>query len=501
MTVKVIKAIKLMAMPLLFIIVSVSCESDLEGVGTGILDNDLFDTTKETFKVVSYNENDVRVKGNRLGEYLLGVYKNEDMGQLNASIVSQMSFTSSVDFGTEPSIDSIILDIPYRVTKSDEDYVGGASKWQLDSIFGNQDVEYRLSVYELTTFLNTVDPSAPENNLDYYSDDVYDFNPAALYTGLFKPNSTDTVLYVKRPEIIIDEATMSYDIDTIKNSVISPSVKLALDEDFFTTNFLNNPSSFESAAAFVEFFNGLYIEATKVSPSDDTSIMSLNFGQSSMVIYYTNTVSEVRKKQSVNFGFFGVTSNTYTRDYSGSNAEPFLTSPNMALGDKRLYLNGAAGSIALLDLFTEENLDELRSNRWLINEANLIFYIDQNANMDILPERIFLYNHEKGTQLRDAVIEGLAVFGGELERDENGDPEKYTFKITNYLSKVLNDFDPKELSQLGLKVFNPSDVPVQILDVEVQDYSWTPKGIVLHGNDSEDIDKRIQLEVVYTERK
>ena len=173
MTTKVVKAIKLIAIPLLFIIVSVSCESDLGGVGTGILDNDLFDSTKETFKVVSYNENDVRVKANKLGQYLLGAYKNEDMGQLNASIVSQMAFRGTVDFGTEPSIDSIILNIPYQVTKSDEDYDGGASKWELDSIYGNQEVEYRLSVYELTTFLNTVDPSAPENDLDYYFDFVF----------------------------------------------------------------------------------------------------------------------------------------------------------------------------------------------------------------------------------------------------------------------------------------------------------------------------------------
>ena len=453
MTTKVVKTIKLIAIPLLFIIISISCESDLEGVGTGILDNDLFNTTKETFKVASYNENDVRVKANRLGQYLLGVYKNDDMGQLNASIASQMSYAGTVDFGTDPSIDSIILNIPYQVTKDTEDYTGGASKWKLDSIYGNQEVEYILSVYELKTFLNTLDPSAPENALDYYSDEIYDYNTTALYSGSFKPNSTDTVLYVKRPEIIIDDATMAFDIDTIKNALIAPSIKLPLDEDFFTNNFLDNPSVFESPAAFVAFFNGLYIEATKVSPTDDTSVMSLNFGQSTMVIYYTNTVDEVRKKQNVVFGFFGVTNNTYVRDYSGSNAEPFLTNPNVVDGDTRLYLNGAAGSVALLDLFTDEDLDELRGNGWLINEASLVFYIDQNANMDILPERLFLYNHENGTQLRDAVREGLSVFGGDLEKDENGDPEKYSFKITNYISKVLNQDNPKEISQLGLKVF------------------------------------------------
>lgn len=498
MTSKVVRAINLIAIPVFLTISLISCEGDLDEVGSGILDNDFFETAHHTSEVISYNNDELKVKANKLGQYLLGIYKNNDVGQLEASIVSQMTF-GSIDFGTDPSIDSVILNIPYHATKNEEDYEGGASKWKLDSIFGNQDTEYTITISELTTFLNTVDPSEPENELDYYSDQTYS-EGALLYSGLFKPNSTDTVLYIKRKEIFIDENNLINDIDTIKTATVSPSIKLPLNTDFFTTTFLGNPSIFESLATFIEYFNGLSIQVAR-NGTDDTSLMSLNFVDSSMKIYYTNTVNEVKKAQTATFGFTGVTNNSYERDYAGSTAEPFLMNPDMLNGDTRLYLNGASGSIALLDLFTVENLEELRANNWLINEANLVFYIDQNANMSVFPERIFLYNHDDSTQLRDMHIEGPTVFGGFLERDENGDPEKYTFKLTSYISKVLDDSNPIELSQLGLKVFNVSDAPSQALDVIINNYSWTPKGIIVHGNNSEEVDKRAKLEIIYTERK
>lgn len=501
MTTKVVKAIKLVAVPLLFIIGMISCEGDIENVGVGVIDNGLFDTKQYSSNVLTYNQNDLEVKANRLGQYLLGIYENDDFGQLNASIAGQLTFISSIDFGVDPKIDSVILNIPYQATRDTEDNSGGSPKWELDSIFGNQDVEYKLSVYELKTYLNTLDPSNPGEVLDYYSDQTYLFNPTALYDGLFKPSKNDTVLYIQRKEIIIDEDTMEHDVDTIKTSTVSPSIKLPLDTDYFTTNFLNNPAVFENPSAFIEFFNGLYIQASKVNASDKTSIMSLNFTISDMTIYYTNTVDDERKKQSARFGYTGVTNNIYDRDYTDSNAKVFLDNPNIIDGDTRLYLNGAAGSFALIDLFTDENIADLRSNNWLINEANIIFYIDnESADESTIPEQIFLYNYEDETQISDVLIDGLISFGGQLERDDDGNPYRYKINITNYISRILSQDDPRELKQLAIKVFNISDTPLQITDVIVQDYSWTPKGVVVHGNQSEDIEKRIVLEIVYTER-
>lgn len=497
---KVMKAIKAIAIPFLFIVAIVSCEGDIEDVGVGVVDKGLFDTNELNSRVLSYNQNDLEVKANNLGQYLLGIYKNDDFGQLNAGLAGQLTFFSSIDFGVEPAIDSVILNIPYQATRSEEDNSNGSPKWELDSIYGNQDVEYILSVHELETYLNTLDPSNPEENLDYYSDEMYMFNEVPLFEGTFKPNKNDTVLYIHRKEIILDEATNTYEIDTIKSTISSPSIKLPLDEAFFTNNFFANPDAFTSPAAFIEFFNGLYIEASKINAADEPSIMSLKMTNASMSIYYTNSVSDVRTKQTASFSFGGVTSNTYDRNYDGSRAKDALDNPDVINGDTRLYLNGAAGSNALIDIFIDEDLEELRANNWLINEANLTFYVDETSDLEVLPERLYLYNYEDGTQIRDVLVEGIDVFGGELERDEAGNPLSYKFRITDFITEILDDIDPIELKQLALKVFNVSDIPVQPLDILVEDYSWTPKGIIVHGSNSENVDKRAKLELIYTER-
>jgi hypothetical protein len=86
-----------------------------------------------------------------------------------------------------------------------------------------------------------------------------------------------------------------------------------------------------------------------------------------------------------------------------------------------------------------------------------------------------------------------------LENDEDGNPWRYKINITDYVSNVLKSDDPLEPTKLGLKVFNISDFPTAFGDVDVRDLSWTIKGVVVHGNNTTDIDKRSKLEIIYSE--
>jgi hypothetical protein len=52
--------------------------------------------------------------------------------------------------------------------------------------------------------------------------------------------------------------------------------------------------------------------------------------------------------------------------------------------------------------------------------------------------------------------------------------------------------------EIGLKVYNPSDTPSAITDVKIREYSWTPKGVVLFGQDPIFGDKRVKLEISYS---
>jgi len=508
MTTKVVNVIKQGVVSLFVIVGLLSCDGNIEDVGVNIVDNNVFDDGEYASDVITYSEFVVKRQGSSLPQYLLGVYKNNDFGQLDASIISQMTFNTEIDFGENPSIDTIIVNIPYYATR-DGSYASETPKYVLDSVVGikkesvsGSDLTkaFVLKVSELTSYLNTLDPTDPSEELVYSTDDTFTYNSTPFYEREFIPNERDTVLYVKRPEITPDPENGIYNIDTIKRVDGLPTLKIPLSEDYFTNNFLNNTAVFESTAAFIEFFNGLYFEASAAPGGPEATITTLNLSAATMTIYYTNDEFSKRAKQTATFNFGNVIVNKYERDYVGSNAEQIIASSDQMLGDAQLAIQGAAGSIALIDVFTDGiELAALRERNLLINDANLVFYVDQTADMSIVPDRIFLYNYDDTTQLPDLLFEGLTTFGGALERDSNGDPYRYVVNITDYISRILSEKDNIDPSTLALKVFNNSDIPSDFSDVDVDDFSWNPKGIILHGNNTTDSTKKVELKITYTE--
>ena len=91
------------------------------------------------------------------------------------------------------------------------------------------------------------------------------------------------------------------------------------------------------------------------------------------------------------------------------------------------------------------------------------------------------------------------AFDGNLERDDDDLPYRYTVNITDYISEVLKSENPTEISKLAVKVYNISDIPASGTDTEITNFSWTPKGVVVHGNQSLNLEKRLKLEISYTE--
>ena len=372
-----------------------------------------------------------------------------------------------------------------------------------DSVFGDANVEFKLGIYELKTYLNTLDPIDPSKPAIYYSDKEFQKGDTPFYSGNFKVNPNDTVAYIKR---YMPNGITVYKKDTIKATDKSPSIKIPLNESLIKQIFVDNAAGaeFQSIDNFQRYFRGFYIEAEAIT-SNKSHIVSLAMANARMVIYYSKDEDEganidlngnkingelgVRTKHNFEFAFGAIKSNVLKRDVA----------PHQS-GEDRLYVQGAAGSMATIDLFKNENIKDLQKNNWLINDASLIFYVDQNAASNIVPEQLFIYNYEDNEQITDVMTEGLVAAGGLLEKDANGKPYRYVFKITDYISKLLSANAPADLEKktLGLKVYNPSDTPSAISDVKVRDYSWTPKGVVLYGQNPSFEDKRVKLEISYT---
>jgi len=505
MAIKVVNALKYLGLFSIVFFTIISCEKEIESIGVNLVDSDNFTTDKKITEVITANKNIDKVPSNGIAQYLLGVYSDNEFGTLKASIVSQLNLpvtAEAYNYGTNYGIDSVLMFIPYQSTKSADKYSDGKPKFSIDSVFGNPDVEFQLGIYELKTYLNTLDPNDPSKPAIYYSDKEFQKGDTPFYLGNFKVNPNDTVAYVKR---YMPNGVTSYTKDTIKQTDKSPTIKIPLNENLVKQIFVNNAAGaeFQSLDNFQRYFRGFYIEATALT-SNKSHLISLAMANAKMVIYYSKDEDEgatvdlngnkingelgVRTKHSYEFAFGSIKSNMLKRDLA----------PHQS-GEDRLYIQGAAGSIATIKLFNNENLVDLQDNNWLINDANLIFYVDQNAASNIAPEQLFIYNYSDNLQFTDVMTEGIDAAGGKLERDVDGKPYRYVFKITDYISRLLKTDEPLELVEIGLKVYNPSDTPSAIDDIKVRDYSWTPKGVVLFGDDPSFGDKSVKLEISYTQ--
>ena len=535
MTTKIITIFKYITIAFIATLSFTSCESDFENVGGDLVDNGVFDTKKIDLDLIAYTKNIDASRVDNIESFKitslkmpLGIYNTADFGLLKSSLITQVSLPSGLDWADNPNLDAVYLEIPYDATSVRE--AGDTKpKFELNNILGDQDVTYQVRVMRLGTFLSRLDPADPSKAKKYYSDKVYTLEEELYPWTDFKPSINDTVAYYDRT--MLDTAVNGYaEIqvqDTIKHTDNNPFIRFPLDKNFFIDNFIGgNQANFENNNDFQSFFKGIVIEVA----GSDGSIMMLDTSLGNLNLYYTNTVTKTevetdvdkdldgdgdidntsvtydeRTKKTATFSLGGIRTNHFDRDYSSANGNTQITTPNMVDGEKKLYVQGAAGSIAVIDLFNGVDITALRNRNLLINEANLTFYID-NQNDNDIPNRLLLFKLDADgtnpdTQVLDAITENT-FFNGYLQKDGDN-PTKYKVNITDYISEILKKEDFTTPSKLGLKIYNGLDTPSTVNDTIVTDHSWNPKGVVLYGNKylETDVDysKRLKLEIYYTE--
>lgn len=497
----------------------VSCENDFTDIGSNVISNTKFDTNSITLDITAENSPLERVQSDnisrQLGQYLLGVYNRPEYEKLEASIVSQVSITTGLQviddaniYGADTTvvtkIDTVFLKLPYQVT------LNADNEFEIDSVFGDATKSFNLNVYRSNTFMNLYRPSDPTKFNRFYSNDVFEKTGSELNDQVnfpFIPNKNDTALVVKRR--LYDNSVSNLDtiqfFNTVALTVPIPFARIPLDEDKFKELFLDKyeSSEFASQTAFNDYFRGVILEAT----GTDGSLVSFNFNNTnanfnpSIEVYYTNTVLKdgttvldtIYKNNS--FPLSGFRVNTFTME---DKVYPI---------NDEIIIQGAAGSEGEITLFDQNKIDELRANNLLINDASLTLYINQSADTTYAPERLYLYKNNKDllspsfSQIIDAISE--ASFGGisgELERDGSGKVEKYTFKITDYISNILSG-DTNYSPTLKLKVYSPSDAPTSTTDTIFRNYNWNPKAVTLFNNSTADENKKAVLKISYSEKK
>jgi hypothetical protein len=548
----------------------VSCDKDFNEIGSDVIGENNFGFERNTTStVVAFNQPTGVVQSNNLPINALGIYNNPVFGKTKANFVSQLQMASvnpTFDPALLVSLDSVVLTVPYFSKR--KSVTDGKTAYELDSIAGSGPIN--LKIFESGYTLLDLDPSQNfEQQQKYYTDQDNLFNSTKIganggplnnssslvENAQFVPSPKEFVKY-KRNNILVLSTTEV-------ESRSEPRMSLKLDKAFFQSKIINAPAgSLQNNNVFKNYFKGIYFQ---VDDALSGTLLKLNFRSpdANITMYYTEHASLVDKDNNpatpkvpetfdhdsnpatpevnknviktfvLNFGGNTVNLIEHTPTPVYANA---LSTPNPVQGDEKLYIKGGAGgSVALIDLFGPDNhgadgisgapngvadeLDIIKSKKWLINEANLTFYINKDEMGNIPePQRVYLYDAKNKQPLID-YADGTTtvnpkfnkfVHGGILERETaaGGRGIKYKIRITNHVRNLVNK-DSTNV-RLGISVTESiaiiansrlkNPVPGSIDRLPVASVI-NPFGTVLFGSKAVPAvpeDKRLKLEIYYT---
>lgn len=442
--------------------------------------------------------------------------------------------------GTNPLVEDSI---------EDEGFIANnfSKKVDIDSIYVNdeiinRDVEtsFGLKVERSTYFLRDLDPNTNfQEAQEYYSSQQ--FSPSFVSEVLFEGD-----YMITDDQLLLDQFDNSSTADineSEQKAILDPGIRVPLDAAFFQENIINKEGESEllSQANFSEFMRGIHLSTTSIT---DDVMMLLDMKDAAITIYYhyskvdTNgTTDDTSDDEIITENAQFVLSSLLEQNGFTSgiaintlNDELYPAIINDALGLEgnapKLYLKGGAGTYTKIKLFSEDDsegqavIDQIKANNWIINEANLVFYIDREtldgAGNVLEPLRLYLYNTEDNLPLFNRLTENtdqttiplLGAFlnyDGIIQKSSDGKGEKYSIRITDHINNILvrdvnnsplgltltPDIEFIGINEAMLTNGNAEDVPVS--------QTLSPLGTVLFGSLPENGDKRLKLEIFYSE--
>ncbi|WP_339916040.1 DUF4270 domain-containing protein [Yeosuana marina] len=557
---KIFKALKFTSVFLLIAATFIGCDKEFNTIESDVIGVKNFETDHALVPITSFNKKLDSLQINNLPTTELGVFNDPVYGQTKASIIAQVVPTSfSPSFGDNPAIDSVVLSIPYySKTAADSPDADGNTVYSIsDSLYGTAPI--KLSVYQNNYFLRDFDPNSQTNeaqkfyshaNGDINTTDNFaitesgsinfdDFKGDLIYeNGNFTPSSDAIV-----------EKIVNGDTETLERSI--PALRVMLDPTFWKTAIIDKEGSTElsNGNSFKNYFRGLYFKAEAIGNDGNMVMLNLRSSASKITIYYSydSTITTGERLQSTyTLNFTGNILNTFINDYS---SVP-LANGDKTNGDEKLYLKGAEGSMAEVDLFTgavdyngeqisaldafkktyravDANGNYIVKNgkfelKKLINEAQLVVYEDENMTAPVdyhKYDRLYAYDIKNNIPLIDYnnfydptgnstdPLNSKYVHLGQRQTDDNG-ISKYKIRLTEHLNNIL--LRDSTNTKIGLvlstnvnetsssDILNSHDAVTGVPSASI----INPRGTVLYGSNQNVPDnRRMELEVFFTDPK
>ena len=564
--------------PIALVLALASCDKKFNEVGIEVLPENLIQGKKAYYPVnVSHTLIDV-AQTNAGGVLQLGERNDNLFGTTSSSVVSQFNLSTyparfgsknaesetSENFDEQETVTDVWLEIPFFTNQVDADGDGlvdaydvddadpnsdsdadGASdiaernagtdptnpdtdgdgildgedtetenpnpdkKWYaIDSLFGNSEATFDVEVTKLNYFLRQLDPD-------------YNFEQQQPYYSNFNFDSyKDIQLGTENIQLSFDE--ISVEGENAQN--LTPRLRVPLDKSFFQQQIFDKEGATElsTVESFQDYFRTIAIETSNFS---SPLLMLLDFDRMVIRVAYTYksedtdadpvVIVDEDSDYVINAGFLKF--NTINRTTAISSTLHDIVS---ATAPTQIALGGGLGSVATIDLFEDEDALEAikgEGDSWLLNEANLTFYVDKQAveqNGLALPQRLYVYNADTNAAIIDFSQDATAtstlskvVYGGYLIDDD--EKQYYKIRITDHFRNIIKNDSVNVKLRLAVADAFSSQSPVIMAKVDNTTLNKVPvgtvsapKSIIMVGPNPTDpalLDLKLQLEVFYTE--
>lgn len=397
------------------IVALASCTDELSKAGLGLLPTgDLVTIRKITVKdIQAYTVSDEKQRTDEPGYNLLGTYVDPIFGKTTADFACQFRLSGSPDYSKNAQPDSLVLYLLYM------------------DFYGDTITPQRLNVYELASDLDL--------DLKYYQD----VNLKAL-----AGNKVGQIDYTPKFELWFDSIrtipTAGSSKTTPKDTVIQ-EIAIKLDASLIQKLMAFESSSESPNDEFLEYFKGLYIEASDLNQGGAImNIYTLASG-SRMVLHYHND-----EKDSLVYNFNindnAARVNRFVQDYSSTDFVENLD--KLDVQEDKLYIQSTGGLRSKIFIPSLGNWSD--STDYAINQAELIFQID-TVSTDVkkqLPhERLLLAAIAKSKETQADSAYYLSdytfspqYFGGYYNKTDH----TYRFNIAKHLQDIISNTKGKE---------------------------------------------------------
>ncbi len=549
--------IKALKFPILFLLITssfIACDEEFSVIESDVLGkgNANFGTDQMDIPIAAYNKKLNAVRINNLNYNLLGFFDDLEFGQTTASVVAQLTPTAfSPTFGENPVIDSVVLTIPYFSRPIGFDDNGNTTYSIQDSLYGDASKPIKLSIYRNNYFLRSFNPNVTNSPQNYFSnaDNGNTTNNLALI-------ESGPINFDDHKGDMIKDTTFIPSADAIKTtvgegedaltSVSAPALRMHLDGAFWKSAIIDHEggSELSNASSFNNYFRGLYFKAEAVNGEGNMISLNTLSENANINIYYTKGEDDARSQSTYTFNFRGIRLNTFINNYNVTFADG-----DPDLGDETLYLKGAEGSMAVVDLFGNEDVDNnnvpdaleifiddfrildsndpsgyLKDNttgnfvlKKLINEAQLVVYENDLAiSTDDYHkyDRIYAYDVNNNIPIVDAgeffdpTVNANDPLNSNVIHLSQRDPDqkKYKIRLTQHLNNIL--LRDSTNTKIGLvlstnvnntanvEILNSNDAVTAIPAAAI----LAPRGTILYGsNDNVSEGKRMKLQVFFTD--